>query len=206
MMQSKVILNFKTFSFRNLEHKANVVLASLSNNPHFPEPVPALSEFSETIKAYSLAIMAAETGNRAEIAFKKQKRKALEQILRRLVSYVNFMAKGDRNILLTSGFDINKEQEQNCTIEKPSDLKVINGLNAGELIVSVPAVRGAVAYLYQYTNDAIPKERSWKNSVSSCYKYKICNLESGKRYWCRVTAIGTRGQVEFSNLEQCIVQ
>lgn len=205
MDNAKALINFAQYTFDGLESKAHTIIASMTNNPHFSSPVPSITDVSTAATAYTNALVAAKTGNRADISLKNQKRQALELVLKQLAAYVNYTALGNRTIIISSGFDVSKEKEQIPALEKPSDIAVANGKNSGELVVSVTAVKGAVAYVHQYTLEAVPTEQSWLSATTSTCKYVFSNLEPGKRYWCRVAAVGTKGQIIYSDPMQRIV-
>jgi hypothetical protein len=198
-MKSKVVTSFFRFSDSAFSEKVQVILTSLPGNAGFPTPVPALSVIEDAYSAFLDAKMAAASGNRADIANKKAKREALTLLIAALALYINLTAEGDRSLLLTSGFDVNKER-QPVIIVTPENLTIKNGDNPGELIVSVKAVKGAKSYVFEYTADATLAESSWVSITSSSRKNVLTELESGKTYYCRVAAIGPKGQIKYSSI------
>jgi hypothetical protein len=205
-MNSKVILNFVHFADHALAAIAQLILSNLAGiaAPAFPTPVPTLAEIGDAYAAFAAALAAAASGNRADIADKNAKREVLVNLLIALARYINFTAEGDRALLLTTGYDVNKEK-QPTTIGTPENLKIVNGDNPGELIVSVKAVKGAKSYVFEYTADATLAEGSWVSITSTSRKNVFTDLESGKTYYCRVAAVGPKGQVKFSSIGSRVV-
>jgi hypothetical protein len=83
-----------------------------------------------------------------------------------------------------------------CCINK---LKVENGLSSGQLFVTVKAVKGAYAYLHEYTTDASLAPGSWVTTNSTASRYTFNNLQPGTVYYCRVGAIGSNNQLLYSD-------
>src|SRR5437868_4199630 len=203
-MISKVILNFIHFSDRALAGFAQLILTNLTGSAVFTDPVPTLAEIGDAYSNFAEALIAAASGNRSDIADKNAKREVLENLLEALARYLNYTADGDRSLLLTTGYDVNKER-QPVVITTPENLVIINGPNPGELIVSVKAVKGAKSYVFEYTTDATLAEGSWVRITSSSRKNVLTNLESGKTYYCRVAAIGPKQQIMYSTIGSRVV-
>jgi hypothetical protein len=206
MKSYRIKLNFYKLTESRLEVKSQNIVASLTDNTSFPTPDPALTVVSDAITAYSQALDAARTGDRTAIAIKNDKRQVLEQLLTTLAAYVTLTANGDYAKLLSSGFDIAKLPEPQPPIGNPQNLQVENGANHGEILLRVNAVKGAKAYLHQFTPDPITEASVWVSQPSTTSKYLFPALETGKKYWFRVAAIGARDQVTFSDEIWRVVQ
>ena len=74
------------------------------------------------------------------------------------------------------------------------------GEQPGELLVSVRTVKGAAAYLHQYSTDPLLAETSWKGMNSTASKCKLAGLTPGTTYYLRVAAIGAKDQVLYSDV------
>ncbi|HET8830246.1 MAG TPA: hypothetical protein VFM79_12950, partial [Pelobium sp.] len=88
----------------------------------------------------------------------------------------------------------------------PTDFKLTDGPNPGELRLSIKPVRVARSYNYEYTPEPYSVESKWSARGSSSSEFVFANMEIGKRVYCKVTAIGTRGQALSSNVLSRIVQ
>ncbi len=194
----RTILSFSRYSDGALESKTHSIISSMTANANFPTPVPAIADVQAAATAFATALVKAGTGNRMDVADKNAKRETLIGLLRTLGTYVNLVANGDRTQLLSSGFDISKDP-QPLVISKPGNLKVENGLSSGELLVTVKAVKGAYAYLHEYTTDATMAPGSWVTTNATTSRYLFSNLQPGTLYYCRVGAIGSNNQLLYSD-------
>ncbi|HVT86397.1 MAG TPA: fibronectin type III domain-containing protein [Chitinophagaceae bacterium] len=197
-MTNKVLINFRRYTDGDFESKSRTIVELMTGNSNFPTPVPAITVIADAADDYSSSLITASTGNRADIAAKNQKRADLEELLRILASYINFTADGDRSKLLTTGYDVSKEKAP-VTITKPENITVTNGMNPGDLVVSVNAVKGARSYVHEYADEADFAAGKWQSVTASQSKYVFTGLEAGKKYYCRVAAVGSRDQVVYSD-------
>lgn len=197
-MKNKALIDFSKYSDGDFESKARTIITNMTGNTNFPDPSPAIPDVTLATNIYSEALAAASTGNRSDVADKNEKRQLVTLMLRSLASYVNFTAEGDRAMLLTTGFNVNKEREP-VIITKPENIQVTNGMNAGELRVSVKAVKGAKSYVHEYTNDTGLAADHWQSTTTSQSKITFSELEAGKTYYCRVAAVGPKGQIVYSD-------
>jgi hypothetical protein len=132
------------------------------------------------------------------VALKNQYRLELENLMRQLGNYVNTICMGDEAILATSGFELSKQPEPRH-ITAPENLTLSQGANAGSMMCKVKSVKGASGYLFEATADPITKNSNWISMPSSRTKFEFENLEQGKKYWFRVAAMGSNGQVIYCN-------
>jgi hypothetical protein len=194
----KATTSFASLSDGNLESKTHEILTSMTGNTNFPTPIPALADVTTAADAYTAALAKAGTGNRIDVADKNAKRETLIGLLRSLSTYVNLVAKGDAAMILSSGFNISKDR-QPVALTKPENLRVENGLGSGQLFVTVKAVKGAYAYLHEYTTDATLAPGSWVTTNSTASRYTFNNLQPGTLYYCRVGAVGSNNQLLYSD-------
>jgi hypothetical protein len=203
-MKSKALITFSRLKDADILTKSRSIINCLTNNSYFLSPTPSLADMTSVTEEYATRLVAAQGGSRADIAEKNAQREALTSMLQQLSDYVNLIAAGDRTMLTSSGFDLNK-QPQPITIGQPEDLRVLNGINEGELVVSVSAVKGAKAYVYEYTMDASLAAGSWISITGSKRKIVVAGLQPGKRYYCRVAAVGANGQIAYTAVISRIV-
>lgn len=205
MKNPRIINGFDKLNDAELAVRAQAIIAAMTGNTNFPTPSPSLADMTTALSEYSTALSAAKTGNRAQIALKRQKREALISLLHQLGDYVLFTSKRDRTMMVSSGFSIAKEAEPLPPLSKPENLQVLSGENAGELKIAISKVQGARAYQYQYTPDPLTIESKWESQLSTVTKNTFQDLNSGSRYWCRVAAIGVDEQMVFSDAVSRVV-
>lgn len=194
----KALINFSNLSDGNFLAKAQNIESSMEENPNFPTPSPTVEDLAAATGAYGEAYVAASTGNHADVATKNAMRQALTDLLKSLAANVTSTANGDRSKLLTSGFDVSKEKEP-IVITKPENIQVTNGLNSGDLEVSVTRVKGATSYVHEYADAEAMNANNWQAVTTTMSKITYNNLLAGKTYYCRVAAVGSKGQIVYSD-------
>lgn len=205
MKTNKLTTGFNSLTDANFQTKAESITTSMMGNVNFPSTTPDMPVVSTAVQNYSLALTAAQSRDKNDVAVKNQKRSELTALLVQLASSVMATANGDKTMLVSSGFDLAKEGES-IVLPKPENLQVADGINSGELIVSVSAVKGAKSYVHQYTADPITDASDWTQVNTTTSRFTFKNLDSAKKYWCRVIAVGASDQVVISNALSRITQ
>ncbi len=199
-------MDWTRLSDADLETKALSIVAAMTGNSNFPTPTPALKDVSAAIADYSNALSLAQNRGKVEVAIKNAKKEALIAILRSLAAYVNFIANGDKTVIMSAGFDTTKDNASALPLAEPKNFKVTNGINAGEAITSISGVRNVKTYLHQYTADPITDASVWQSKYVSTRTCTFSNLQSGKKTWFRVAAIGTGQQIAYTEPLSLIIQ
>ena len=66
------------------------------------------------------------------------------------------------------------------------------------MIVKAQTDKGTVSLLYQVAPDPINEQTEWITVADTRVKYEFTGLEEGKKYWFRVAAVGSNGQIVYS--------
>ena len=206
MKIQKLLLNYGKLSDPNLSQKAIDIKNSLTDNPNFNPAPPSLASFTTAQQDFEAALPLVTSRDRVKIALKNQSRFLLIQAMYQLALEVNAQANGDRAKLLSSGFDLANAGEGNALITAPTDFKIVEGLNNGELKFSCKKVPAAVSYLFEHTDELPTEETKWTALSASTKELTIKGLRSGTRIYGRIKAIGTKGQEASSEILSRIVQ
>ena len=206
MKKSRTIINFTRLSDGDLEAKALSIVDKMTDNPNFPNPVPSLADVSAALTEYSAAFSNAQNKDKVQVAIKNIKREALEDLLRSLAAYVNFTANGNRSVIVSAGFDANKESTSASPMPDPKNFRVVSGRNSGEAVTSVSGVRGVKSYVHQYTPDPLTDTSVWQSKYATSRTNTFVGLESSKKIWFRVAATGTDGQIVYTEPLSMIIQ
>lgn len=180
-----------------LEQAASIHTKVSTHTAVFPTPTPTMTVLGDAIEAYRLAVSDALQGSRVQAAQKNQARQTVFNLLQQLSHYVLMTANGDRMVALESGFNISKEPVPRV-ITQPKNLKAEYTSQSGEMLVSVDRVKGAAAYLHQYSTDPTLKEESWMTMNCTSAKCKLQGLTPGTLYFLRVGVVGTKDQILYS--------
>jgi len=205
MKVKRIIVRFNRLPVGVLIVTGQSIVKKMTGNPNFLTPDPPLAEVALAIKDLETkAALATDGGKRAKADQKKAK-KNLVNILRLLAWYVEGIAKGDENVLLSSGFPLTKEPGP----RKFDAFFVTQGINSGSVMIGCIAYPGAVGYLwFRSTDKELPaSEKDWILADASTKRKMLLNdLIPDQRYWFIYRALTTNGLMEWSHPVQFLVQ
>lgn len=206
MKVAKLIKNYSRLSEAKLDYKAQSIVHELTGNPSFPETDPSLADFTAVKDAYIIARENAANRGKTEIAIKNQNKQLLLEKMSLLATNLESLAKGDRAKLTSTGFDLVKNAEPKPPITGPLVLRLTDGLNPGELKLSVNAISGAVSYNYEFTPDPLTTDSQWIIKSSTAKQHVFNGLPSGTKIYARVAAIARKNQELYSETLSRVVQ
>jgi hypothetical protein len=182
------------------------VIEKMENNPAFPDPPAALGELKKILPEFSQALADAQSRDRHLVSVKNDKKAIVLNLLQELVDYVTVTCKGDRTLMLSSGFIVNNENGSSNK-QPPSIEKLEVELSQpGEAITRIRNVTNAIAFVHQFTTEPPGLHTKWFGEGSSLGSYTFEGLDSGIRHWFRVVAIGYHGQRGYSPIVTRIIQ
>lgn len=172
------------------------VLERLKNNPSFPNPPSALVELEKLLPELEAAIVRAITRDLEWVAVKNNKKAIAMELLEELVEYVIAISNGDRAMILSSGFYVT--DEQTAKTETAIETLEVELGSSGEATVRVKKATGAVAFVHEYATEAPGPNALWTRAETTSREYTFTGLQSDKRHWFRVIAIGRKGRKAYS--------
>ena len=180
------------------------VIEKMENNPVFPDPPAALATLKKVLPELETALVNARGGDKEWGAIKNDKKAIVLNLLAELSWYVMATCKGDKALLLSSGFDVTGEVRTPVTpaIEK---LEVDIG-PPGEATTRVRNVTATIAYVHEYATEPPGLHTAWTSKGSSQGSYTFTGLTTDKRYWFRVVALGRGGQTSYSPVVTRVIQ
>ena len=188
---NRILSTFKYCRAGDLVKITRRILDSLKDNAQFANPIPALADVEKALEEYSAALSDAGGFDREKVAIKDNKQAILRQLLTELAYYVTQISKGDKALLLGSGFDINAERGRSQKM--PPKVQVELGL-PGEVTTRISRITGAKAYVYQYTEDPLTPQSVWISETSLKHVHTFNGLASASRIWFRIIVIDGKGQ------------
>jgi hypothetical protein len=197
---------------KSYKRKPESKLLTFSQNVHektsastvLANPKPTMATLLTAITAYGVALPAAASRDRQQVAIKNSAKAALIGLLDELVDFVTLVAQGNLDVILDSGFDPNKIPGS-VTIGTPI-LVFKNGPNPGELITIAENASNAKGIVHEITPDPITADSSWISVGSTKKSNTFTGLPKGVNYWGRVVSIGSKNQRMVSLLASRIVQ
>jgi hypothetical protein len=190
-MNNKIKVPRKKERQGELSTIAQCVIEKMENNPDFPDPPVALAMLKEALPEFRIALANAHGRDRIMMSIKDDKKKIVLNLLAELAEYVAITSKGDRTLILSSGFDV---ADENRGMMTPAiEILDVELGPPGEATTRIKNVTAAIAYMHQYATEPPGANTVW-TSVGSCKGYyTFRGLQSDKRYWFRVIAIGRVG-------------
>nr|MBC7612277.1 hypothetical protein [Pseudopedobacter sp.] len=202
----KLILDYSKLNEAGLNTKALAIIAALTENVNFPVTTPAIPYFTALQTAYSEALTKAASGDRSLIAIKNQAKANLLAGMRALAMDIDALSDGDKVMLASSGFELASAGDGSLNITTPTDFKILDGMNTGELKFTCKRVPNAIGYIFEHTDELPAETTNWKIQPASTRELTIRGLRSGIRVYGRIKAIGRRGQEANSDILSRVVQ
>jgi hypothetical protein len=196
----KIKLDFNSYNDTALLVLVKACLLALTGNLFFPSlSNPGLPDFSTAINAYDAALAAASDKSKNDITAKDARRAELINLLTKLSLQLMQIADGNLEALVSTSLPLYKVREPKPPMGIPAIQSIENGLNSGELDLSLFSLAGSRTFIYQYTEDPLTADSVWQSINSTRIKQTITGLKTGKRYWIRVIAYGTKNQMTTSD-------
>jgi hypothetical protein len=180
------------------------VTGKIENNPNFPDPPEALAEAKKLLPEFQTSVANAKGRDIEVINLKNEQKALLISFLTELAQYVTLTCKEDRGKLLSSGFPVSGDKSYQAEPEI-QQLEVELG-PPGEATTQVKRLRGARAYMHQYTTEPPTAETKWFSEGSKYSYYTFSGLNSTTKYWFRVAAIYQDGQTVYSPVVTRVIQ
>jgi len=191
-MQDVILSKYKVLRDSDTITQGYRVVEKMEGNPVFPDPPPAMAEIKKVLPELQSAVGNAKGRDVEAVTLKNNLKAQVIALLVVVADYVTLTCKGDRLKLLSSGFPISGATSTQID-------QVIGALEVelgapGQASTSIKRLRGARAYLHQYTTEAPTAETIWHSEGSKYPYYTFSGLTSVTKYWFRVVAISASGE------------
>jgi hypothetical protein len=171
----------------------------------FVHPPPALDKLKIILPTFKQALSDARNRDKYLVSLKNDIKAEVLDLLKQLTNYVTVISKGDRTTMLSSGFDVNGQTGGNK--QQPAiELLEVSLDISGQATTRVRKVTKAIAFVHQYTPEPPTRQTIWISEGSSLSSYTFKGLQSDKRYWFRVVAIGYYGLRGYSAIVSKVIQ
>lgn len=199
--------NFGSVKPSALLARAQAILTAMTGNASFPEPwpatVPSLAQIQADFNALQSAVTATTEGDRTRIVERNTARGTLANDLGQLALYVLSIAKGNQEMLATTGFPLRQRNARALVLDVPSSptgVKALAGAVSGTLLIRAHRVAGAGSYDVQITMGDPTVEANWiaAGSFKICRRIELSGLTPLKTYSVRLRALGVAGPGAWS--------
>lgn len=201
---SRILTKYKKCQ-SDISLTAACVVEKMNNNPAFADAPSALKKLIKVLPEFQKGLVNAAGRDKHWVAIKNNKKLIVLDLLDELAKYVTKKSKGDRVIILSSGFDANKERRK-IGIEPSIEILEVELGPPGQATITARNVKGTRAYLHQYATEAPGPNTEWISEGSTENRYTFRGLTSEKRYWFRVVAVGSRRRKSYSPVVSRVIQ
>ena len=174
---------------------AGRIIAGLTGNAHFATTTPTLAVVVAARDAYVAAVGTLDRGIPA-VAKRDAARAPLEQVLRQLALNLQQTAQGDRVILISTGYPLQKTRQPTGIPAAPQNLRLKQG-KTGELIARCGVVPNALSYQWRFATITAPLLFSEPDPTGKA----TCTIEGltpGTQYVVQTRVIGRKGTSDWS--------
>jgi hypothetical protein len=181
------------------------VLENMENNPYFPTLPAEYGELKKAVPEYDSSLANAIGRDKFKVSIKDDQKANALRLLVALADYVTLTARGDKSILLSSGFDVNG----NIVTETPElaiEMMKVELGEPGVATTQITKATAAIAFVHEYATEVPGANTAWTSEGTSQNYYTFKGLSSDKRYWFRVVAIGKNGQRVYSAVVSRVIQ
>lgn len=185
--------------------KVTAVLQWMTNNPSYPTPVPELAVVQAAFAAYTVATADAAQGGKQNTAVRDARRVEVVALLRQLASYVSATANGNLEMLMSSGFPVQRPGRTPIgPLPAPHAPVVSQGAVTGSLYASAPPVRGASSYNWSVALQSAP-DTDVRTAQTTGARTTFTGLTPGQIYLVSLNAVGSAGVGDWSDYGSLMV-
>lgn len=196
-MSIRISTKYRTSSDMKLLKFGYQISDIMDNNPIYTNSPLVKAVLQKSCDDFRVAGSMAGRKDRALLSAKNDRKADLIKDLDILNAHVTETCKGDKTMLLQSGFDIAGLKNESKDLQPIKEVTVLSEL-PGAVSISVKRVVGAKSYVFQYTEDPLTSDSVWVSETSLNREHTFTNLTSVTRYWFRVIAIGKGNQTVYS--------
>ena len=185
--------------------KVAAILQWMTNNSNYPTPSPALPVVRTAFDSYKVAAADAVQGGKQNTAIRNARREELVALLRQLSSYVSATANGDLEVLLTSGFPVQKPSRTPIGPLPAPDAPVLwQGPVTGSLGASASPMYGASSYNWSLALASAPNT-DVQTAQTTGARVSFTGLIPGQIYVVCLNVVGTAGLSDWSDTGSLMV-
>ncbi len=180
---------------------ARKIVAMLTGNVSYPEPVPTLETVTAQIDSLETAVHQAIDGGKVAIATRNAEYVALQALLRQLAAYVQNNCNADLLTLLSSGFSAVRAPSPVGVLPAPQNARLQPTGMSGQLLFLCKRLDRSLNLTVQ---TATSPDGPWTTlPPSSSARVLLDGLTPGTVYWARACGNGSAGPGAWSNPATC---
>lgn len=206
----KVVFDFYRMSVVKFGKKLELVDASMTGNPYFPNQQAAVTILSTAAREFYALSVKAEKRDQDVLIARNASRIHVTNLLHDLGVEVTAVAKGDEVILSSSGFSFTQPRQKSTPLQKPKTPLLASGINSGVINCKTNPQDGMKSATYYITADATALTEGnitgWESYQFGESTFSFTDLIPGQRYYIKVGQVGVRKQYVMSDAVSFIAQ
>ena len=194
---ARIKTGIKDISTSELILKSIHIIWMMTNNPNFPNPNPSIAEVQAALDAFRKATVDALNRDKLKIIIRREKEDEMRRLITALSAYVKSVSQGDKQMIVSSGFDLAKTGKKRGKLPPPGNFRVsfMEGF-PGSLKLRWKGVPGAKGYVIHTTTD-IPNADSdpfWRPvGFTTRSSHIVTDLEIAIYHTFRITPVNSAG-------------
>ncbi|MDD5570971.1 MAG: fibronectin type III domain-containing protein [Bacteroidales bacterium] len=202
MKAIKVLLDFVRLSVpAKVEFGRNTV-TKMGAAGVFPTPDVTYAILTTACNNLETAFNNAQGGGKHKTALLHQAEKEWDRLMHIQATYVDRISAGNEATVLSAGFHPSHQPIPRMK----DDFSVVHGEQTGVVVLKCKAIRGRVAWVWEYCEDPVPAEDGWKKAGTSLQSiFEMSDLKPFTRYWFRVACVLKEGQQDWKEPVSIIV-
>lgn len=191
----RVLANVAKLNAIKLLSKGQTVHKYMSGNVHFANPSVSMADFDAALQLLEQRISNAAYADRAMIAMRDAQATVVLGMVRSLASYVDAEAQGDRDIILSSGFEVRSEPTKSGEPTAPTKVEAVMGVLSGTVVLKCKREKNVHTYVGDWKVEGAAE---WQSLISTGCKVKLEGLTPYTAYCFRMAAVNSKGQSNWS--------
>jgi hypothetical protein len=192
---------------KNVEMKVEfgrTVHDAMNGNVHFTTPWPSLATLKTVTDALEAAFIERQTGAHLAVATMHSAAEVFDVLMTALGAYVDNIAKGSKEIILSAGMETKKPKAPVGIPAKVENLRARPLDVAGTIRLLWKKVYGAYCYNVYVKAEGESDEHYKLIAFPSSSRFTVDGLQSGVYYSFRVEALGAAGKGAVSDSARAI--
>lgn len=206
----RVTNGYANLSIPAFSQLLDVIVANMSDNANFPDLQQEVQALKTDANNYQTLVTKAASRDKNVILARDAGREAIINRLHALGLGVSAVAKGNTEILASSGFPYTQPRKTTPPLQKPPVPTVGLGVNNGEIECKTATQPGYKSVNYYITADAAAltakDNAGWTVVSYNKTRFTFTDLQPGQRYYIKVGLVGVRGQEVISDPVSYIAQ
>ncbi|MEO8067832.1 MAG: fibronectin type III domain-containing protein [Flavobacteriales bacterium] len=165
----------------------------------YPTPSPTLASVNTALDTLDAANAAVLNRGKSDYQARRVAYNAVKLLLQQLAGYVQQVAAGDEDKILSSGFEVRRRATPIGELNPPQNLAGRLTVLTGRVALDWDPERGTDTYKVFRSDTSDPFK--WDLiAVSTRSRFNVDGLIPGRYYWFAVSAIGAAGETSMSDV------